>query len=497
MALLGFRHLAPSTPKGRKGGGGGKSGGSSKNKTTDAQAVSVYTSMLGKDPTVNQIEAVQGQLAQNPSVEAQIANIKLGTQKQDLLIKQRKSAHSTQSYNDSISDDKKEAMVDSKGNIISLTTLASRYNDIYSGAAIDYQRKVVDKAIESGTDTQEMRDYQKALQDKANFYQNIAIAANTRGPDGKVGNYTNLGIVAVPSINPSDNSVQGIDFMTSQEATKNKNLMLTDTGIQSTDEGGRIPMALPVNYYPDPTNPNKLVAQATFGNVVYSGQRVPLTDSNGDPILDANGDQKYSTTDQLKVQNANDPNIKDVLTNGVSLKASLGVKADTSGKPALGTVTTRGGKVFYTDENGKTQYAPGDTLEDSTNNMKTYLSFLGKDPNKLMPSALLTAPSGTDPNMIDMSVTTTPRASTSQPQQFSSPYAGLGSVAGPLVAAATGFFSKKAAEPAQQAPQTAPAPTPTTPEAANKPNAPKESVGGKSWVTDIVAKGAKFFGGQA
>lgn len=480
--LIGFSTLATSKAKaggGRKGGGGSKASGGA----TDSQMISLIVNNLPPDASSSQIDGVITQLSNvkgKAAPEAQMAIQKLNLTKAKATQKANESDYSIANVEDSLSYQKDAAFQSSPDN---LQAVAKNYHDIYRGVTDDYESNVITKAYENGgVPTDDQKKYFQELKDKTQFYNGIVSASQVKDDKGNLGNFLSNGIVAVPKMT-SDGKIASFDFADQAEVQKDKSVLLTDAGVQSMSGGGKMFYALPVKYIDDPENPGNQIAVARSGNVSY--KTVPKVNQNTG--LNTSG---YGNI--LVAQNTDDPAVKAVVDNGMVLNKNFGVEfADTS-QPQPNSVTRKGTDIWYTDENGQSYVARGNNLQEREDYMRAQLQKLRPEsvgtlmPGGKLPVAPKSISASGDPEVLDMGAAT---PSLQAANQFLHSDAAYAATPGAPAAKPSSFFASKA--------PSAPAPAPTTtPEPANKPNAPKESVSGQSWVGDIVAKGAKFFAGQ-
>lgn len=488
-ALIGFQTLRNKPLKAKKGSSGSAGG------ATDAQQVQFIVTTLPLNPTVNQITATQDALRKLPpkvQPEAQIEIAKLDNKKSELQSKQNASEYNQAVFDANIQDAKDSVLSPDGTTIQNMAVLASNYKDILQAAANDYQSNIITKAYEDGgSPSEDEIKYAKSLQDKAQFYQGIVDAGKQKDANGKSGNYIGGGFAVVPIQTP-DKRIKSIDFLSNDEIKK-AGLMMLGGGIQTMDGGSTMPLAAIPNVTTTPDANGNIVKgwEYVLGNLTYRASQKK----------DANSDPTTSFTDILEPVGGSgdniDPAVKAVVDNGMVLRSSYGVNLSDPAVLIPNTVSTRNNNVFYTDAQGVPHYEAGVNFQERVDNMKKDLTARGLDVNTLMPNGKIPiAPhsifGAADPNSWNGQGVAVP---TAIPPPQSGLYDTVGSIAS-AVNSAVGFFSKKVSI-SSTPPSTSVTPAVTTqPSIPSKPNVPTESTGGKSWVPDILAKGASFFNSQ-
>lgn len=512
MALLGFRHLSSKIAKGstaKKSGRGGSSGGGGSGISgfTDAQAVSLYMSSLGKNPSLGDLNAVQDKIRQLPSQEAQIAVVKLEAQKSDFAQKVSLLQEGVNKTDSSLKASLNQVAAQSFNNPYALS---KNYAEQY-GLAIEDIQNQTDALIASGdatkADIETLNKQKSEYMDKVKHYNDFASSYYNVNSKGKIGPEDPTDYAYVAETNPATGKFSSVDIV--RTADLKSGYMLTDMPVQTLNgQGEGIKIAVPTHQI-GVTADGKPKMGAQVGRITFSQVESPNKAGTGTvlspDIRAVEGDQgwfgekKDAQGNPISQVNAT---IRDARQKGLQLGDSNHYGFDSS-DPGAGTVTQVGSRMFYkTDKGSIMEIQPDkaklaslggsatlkDIMESKRDVLANYLQNNGQDGQTIantLDRIHYQTPdfiSQVDPNNYinpdSFKIAPPPSAA---PQQIGTPPVKqenwVAKSAGGLAETASKFFSGRAA-------------------AANKPDLAAESSNGILNPPDILAKGAAFFAGK-
>lgn len=390
-----------------------------------------------------------------------------------------------------------------RNNFKNVKNLIGSYAAIYGDAAERYDNEVLKNITQRyGAESNippENLAYRKTLADKAKFFAQLFNSYNVRDPKtGEVGALDTSGIAMQIDTNPTTGAVQRIDIMPSGQVD-NKSYMRTDAGINVVDglPNKKLPVYLRVNDI-GVDDTGKTIRGGSLGNITYQekfneGANGAMSTANIlEPKKASVGlwnkiDFWSSDTPDEKLNDS----IDSIKNNGINF-SNPSYKYDSNDVPN-GNVLKMGNRVFYsTDKDNQILEITGKNASEKDDNLKKYLSSIGKDPAKVSPYFItkdyLTAPDGNSrvQGQIDANYLA-PSNAPSQPDAFT-PTVQPQQQADTMTEAGADmrdkFFSSPLSNPAKQS------------SAVNRPNKPDVSAEGtktSSSIGDIVEKGKSFF----
>lgn len=523
MALLGFRRIKSSGGGGggggrRRSGGGGGGGGGAPN-FTDAQVVSLISARLGSNPTQAEMAKAYQDLSMitgKAQPEAQIEMVKLETKSRELAEEQGDINSTVDQFDTELGTTLNQQASLSYGDPYALS---GAYASEYSLAEEKIYAKI-DDLMASGRGTESsikaLREKAKEYNGKAMHYGNLREAYYSLNADGKIGPATDTQYAYVPKINPATGKMSGVEILNIADLDTKK-YMATDTSIKTFGgDGVPIKMYLPVTEI-GRTEDDKPIMGATIGGITYKQQDINegkkknalgMTISQmSDTLVAQKKDEGlnvlgFGISDDVKNFNSG---IDDIRTNGFDVGAAIGFDSKDPGNDKL---IRSGSRWLYKNDAGQlmeiegsdenTQGIIGPQRQTKQQVLANYLRSIGKDDASIgrileekYQLGVKDIPEISPDNFINENYFNkglpTPGVPQALPMRPTTPVGVAGQAAGQAIGAvASKFFAGRQ--------QTAPA-APSNPSTPNKPDVAPESSGGIKSAGDIIAKGAKFFGG--
>lgn len=502
-SLIGFRPTGRKQ-KSSKGGSGGSGGFSDTEALTLLKKKFLAGTEAGEFSSVYDVKRYMDVLNSVPETD------KVAIEKADMEVVLRKFAAREKEvmFNKTIFEENTQRLLnefvttDGNGNIAGMPGIIANYAEVYALKAEEYANNVMADAYSKyGTDQKipdEVLSYAKELEEKSAFYRDI-YNSYVPGPDGQTGRLMRENIAFVPKLNQATGEMIGFDIKPRNEIDS-KDYMATDTPVSLLDGGTPIPMYLPaINAIDDAGNSYK---KAKFGEIEY--EQVKQEGANGavkygDALVAKDRDTDWFGDEKNKQFNTY---LKDSKSSGLNLSNGNTFKFKPNNIIPESVSTTRG-HLFYTDSRGKSIEVEGANQEEKFSNLETYLKNIGKDPSTLISRDQRYSTGGAriklaPPDIFDQVTEKISEKSLSpiRPDEYGPFMPGRTVPTAPQTPAPMppprqdSYFAKSTQSTQQGGIQIDGA---MRVNRENKPDASKESVGGKTWVNDVIAKGRSIF----
>lgn len=287
-------------------------------------------------------------------------------------------------------------------------SLIGAYASIYADADERYDTEVMSQIFKrygtSGTIPDDVITYRKTLKEKAAFYAQLFNSYNIEDPTtGEIGMLNPEGVAVQIDTNPTNGSVQHIDFIPSGQID-DTNYMRTEFGVNVLNDipNKKLPVYLRVNDI-GRTADGKTIRGSMLGNVSYEET---MNESDSGSISSGNVlapvKEKAGFWSKLNpfYENAAEKmngSIDSMRENGINFSSDA-YKYDSQSVPN-DAVLQMGSRVFYsTGKDGQILEITGKDSNEKSDNLKRYVVGLGKDPNAMLPYKItkdyLVAPDG-------------------------------------------------------------------------------------------------------
>lgn len=511
MALLGGFRAAKPQQEGRQ--------------ATETQVANLVTeaylnrTKYGEFNTVEEIDGAIAELAKLPQsvvvmekiAELQNKKLQIGAKLNDLL--NDKNLFDT--------DLQEQLTFAARNNFDAPLGLVGAYAAIYGDAAQRFEDDIATTISERyGTADkipQEVLDYRKELEEKANTYGSLFNSYQFQDPDtGELGIHNGDAFAFKIDTNPATGNITRVEIVPAGNSTALEGYMRTDTPLNLVDgaPSKKVPVYLKTfdagtsetgvqlrgarlgafTYMGSATKPSK-ADQESLDGIGFQSLKVQNTDKQGlfERVGRAVVPKWFGWEDSLFGPEQQDV-IDVVRQDGINFK---NFQFDSNDIPD-GVVLRMGNRLFYsTDADNELLEVKGANENERRANLQKYLQGNGKDTRMMDVPYFITRQSLQSPDgssRIKGSID----ANTFQPQLPTSPQA---SALGPRPAASTtapssvlqpnGFFANQLATGNQT---TTPA---TLPNRTNRPNIPEQSVESREGVgnffSDVIEKGKSFF----
>jgi len=463
----------------------------------------VNNTKYGELNTTEQVDGLISsmlKLPQTPDVQTRI--LELQAKKAQFIGKQEDLLNTKNVFDADLQD---AIQSSTRANFKDPQQLIASMAAIYTGKAAEYQdtlyTTVKDRYGSVASIPAEATSYGQELDKKAKMFASLFNAYSEKDASGNLGNLDPNGFAVRIDTNPLNGKVQNVSIVPSDEVNADQ-YMRTEVGMNVFNSlpNNRLPIYLRT-YDGGVTKDGKKIYRSKIGSTDFEAiKSTQSADANGEsvsgysqglltPVIKDEGfwgNFKRDTPEELSNDNS-----KSLIENGLNFNAP-DLQYDNHDVPR-DRVARIGGDLYYTTPNNDgVLKADGRDINEKKANMARYLQSIGRDP-KLTDQPFFTTrdylqgPQGTsrvqgniDANYFSALPKANPNISLAPPPAPSLSNLQSQSTGNALSPAALSSPGLNVLSGGQV----------NTP---NRPDAPKESSGGTSFVNDIIEKGKNFF----